>query len=65
MNWGTSLPLSNEEYVRKFFSALDILIVPRMELETRSVGFFPTPSPGSVVLDPDQIVFSGAINGYK
>ena len=62
---GTPLPLSNEVYIKQFFSAMDIFIVPRMELEMRSVGISLRPRPGSVVLDLDQIDFSGAINAYN
>ena len=45
------------------FSAMDTLVVLRMELAMRSVGSFLKPNPGSVVIDPHQRDLSGDTNG--
>ena len=47
------------------FSALDKLVVPRMELAMGSFGTSWTGNPSSVVIDPDQRYFYGDTNGLQ
>ena len=51
-----------ETKVHAILSAMDNLVVPRMELAMRSVRISSALKPVSVVLDPDQRDFSGGKN---